>query len=154
MRRYWTVSSCRGRRGTSLFSRKIHHYFFLSVYLDGFLRVNANRRWLISKKSLESEWTRRNLVIYLSLFFFSCFRIAYLFKTILSENRYRTSMNSRWILQHFFASWKRFSCRGANFDFKYEVNKLFRSCIGINATVEIANLSLHNIIKEYSLIRL
>lgn len=67
----------------------------------------------------------------------------------ITENRYHTSMNSRWILQHFSASWKRFSCRGANFDFKYEVNKLFRSCIGINATAEVANLSLHNIIKEY-----
>lgn len=111
MRRYWTVSSCRGRRGTSLFSRKIHRYFFLSVYFDGFHRANANRCWLISKKSSECEWTRVAILLFIYLYFFLVFSDRLFIQNYsfgITKYRYRTSMNPRWILQHFPASWKRF----------------------------------------------
>lgn len=98
MRRYWTVSSCRGRRGTSLFSWKIHRYFFLSVYLDGFLRANANRRWLISKKSSECKWTRRDLVIYLSLLFCHIFESLIYSKLFFRD--YEVSLH-RWMLDEY-----------------------------------------------------
>lgn len=66
------VSSRRSRRGTSLFSRKIHRYFSLSMYFGGFLRANANRHWLISERSLECE-TRCAILLFIYLHFFLVF---------------------------------------------------------------------------------
>lgn len=66
------VSSRRSRRGTSLFSRKIHRYSSLPIYFDGFLRANANRRWLISERSLECE-IRRAILLFIYLHFFPVF---------------------------------------------------------------------------------
>lgn len=139
------VSSCRGRHRTSLFSRKIHRYFFLSVYFDRFHRANANRCWLISKKS--SDYTRVVISLFIYLFtFFSRFPIAYLFKTILSGLR-SIVIAHRWILDEYCNTFpppaKKISRRGTNFDFKYEVNKLFRSSSGKNYNCILSFCSEH-----------
>lgn len=83
--------------------------------------------------------SRRDLVIYLSLLFSRVFGSLIYSKLFFRD--YEVSLShideSSMNIATLSRLLKKISRRGANFDFKYEVNELFRSCSGKNYNCSI-----------------
>lgn len=122
------ASSRRSRRRTSLFSRKIRRYSCLPVSHGGFLRANANRRRLISKRVIGM---RISLFIYLH--FFTRFRRSLIYSKLFFLSLRSVVIAHRWILDEYCNIFLHLldenNFHGTNL--KYKLDELFFASMGI-----------------------